>query len=190
MVGISFAVYAVVRHGGVSNSTQTAGNTFLADGTSSVLLAPAQAAGERAAPERCGQTSALSTCVEYRSAKYHFSLFYPSVLGVKTYDEGGGAMTIVFENAKLVQGFQIFVVPYSQPQVTEQRFKQDEPSGVRTNVQNIQIDGAVGAAFFSKNALGDTYEVWFIHGGYLFEVTALRQDEDELNDALRTWQFI
>ena len=74
-----------------------------------------------------------------------------------------------------LKGFQIFIVPYTGSQVTEARFKQDEPSGARTSFSDVTVDGAAGAAFDSTDvALGETREAWFIHGGYLFEVTTLK----------------
>ena len=128
---------------------------------------------------------------EYYSARYRFSLFYPEKLEVKEYDEGGGASTITFQNVAAAQGFQIFVVPYREPQVTEERFHTDVPSGVRKSVQNITIDGAAGASFYSTNlALGDTAEMWFIHGGYLFEVTTPKPLAGGLADIMQTWEFI
>jgi hypothetical protein len=45
---------------------------------------------------------------EYRNAHYHFSLLYPDSLSVKEYDEGGGAMTISFQNPQTAQGFSNF----------------------------------------------------------------------------------
>lgn len=126
----------------------------------------------------------------YASSKYGFSLLYPNSLAVHEYDEGGGAMTITLQNPQDAKGFQIFVVPYSGSQVSEARFKEDEPSGVREGVKTVSIDGASGASFYSTNlALGDTAEVWFIHGGYLYEVTTLKPLSSWLSDILATWQF-
>src|SRR3989338_5595699 len=72
--------------------------------------------------------------VEYRNERYGFRLFHPPQVAIKEYDEGEGAMTIVFEDKEVARGFQIFVVPYAGTTVTEERFKADVPSGVRTNV--------------------------------------------------------
>ena len=128
---------------------------------------------------------------EYYSAQYRFSLFYPEKLEVKEYDEGGGASTITFQNVAAAQGFQIFVVPYHDPQVSEERFHTDVPSGVRKGVQNITIDGVAGASFYSTNlSLGETAEMWFIHGGYLFEVTTPKPLAGGLADIMQTWEFI
>ena len=150
---------AVVTEGTFPITMTTAGvstTTRQTDRTEEVRVAPA---GSR----------------EYRNAAYHYSIFYPEELTVGENDEGGGAMTITFQNEKEVRGFQIFIVPYAEPQVSEARFKQDIPSGVRTDFSNITVDGVVGASFNSTNAmLGETREVWFIRDGFLYEVTTLK----------------
>lgn len=128
--------------------------------------------------------------VEYRDTQYNFSLFYPQGLAVKTYDEGGGASTFTFQNVTTAQGFQIFIVPYSGTTVSEQRFKEDEPSGVRNNSTYVFVGGVPAAAFYGNDVrLGETYEVWFIHGGYLYEVTTLKPLDTWLENVVQTWQF-
>jgi hypothetical protein len=128
---------------------------------------------------------------EYHNATYRFSLFYPQELSVSERAEGGGAMTVTFQNVDEVKGFQVFIVPFAEPQVSEARFRQDEPSGVRTNFSNITIDGAAGATFNSTDvALGETREIWFVHGGYLYEVTTLQPLEAWFDPIMSTWKFI
>jgi hypothetical protein len=127
----------------------------------------------------------------YRNERFRFELFYAQDLKMKEFDEGGGAMTITFENKQTVQGFQIFAVPFGDAQITEERFRKDEPSGVRNDMRSITIDGAPGASFYSKSAnLGDTAEVWFIHGGYLFEVTTPKVEAKWLSDVMTSWRWI
>ena len=127
---------------------------------------------------------------EYKSSQFGFSLFYPDGMAVKEFGEGGGAGTITFEDAVNARGFQIFVVPHNGTQVSEERFLKDTPSGVRKESTDIFIDGATASAFYSTHAfLGETREVWFIHGGYLFEVTTPRSGEFLLTEILPTWQF-
>ena len=128
---------------------------------------------------------------EFRNDVYHFSFFYPDSLSVHTYDEGGGAITITFQNVEDAQGFQIFVVPYRGSSISEAQFRKDVPSGVRNDVLNIMIDGALGASFYGENALlGETAEVWFIHGGYLYEITTLKPLAPWLSDIIQTWKFL
>jgi hypothetical protein len=127
---------------------------------------------------------------EYQNTTYGFSLFYPSDLSLSVSNGGGDSETIVLQDVKTVRGFQVFIVPYSGTQVTEQRFLEDEPSGVSDDLQNITVDGAAAAAFYSTDPdLGDTYEAWFIHGGYLYEVTTLKPLASWLSQIMETWQF-
>lgn len=128
---------------------------------------------------------------EYRSTAYNFSLFYPKELTVDERDEGSGASTITFQSVEKAEGFQIFIVPYSEAQVSEERFKQDIPSGIRESLSNITVDGATAAAFYSTNAaLGATREVWFVHNGFLYEVTTLKPLDVWLGAIIKSWKFI
>ena len=129
---------------------------------------------------------------EYRSDEYHFSLLYPTTLKETEHPEEGGGMTVTFEDIepKTVSGFQIFIVPFSSTQITVERLKEGDPSGVRTGLKNITVDGATGASFYSTDSiLGATAEVWFTRGGYLYEVTTFRELAPSLANILATWQF-
>ena len=128
---------------------------------------------------------------EYRNTRYGFSLQHPSELSVSTVDEGSGASTITFQNVEKGEGFQIFIVPYQAPQVSEERFKQDVPSGVRESLSDITVDGETAAAFYSTNvALGATREVWITHNGFLYEVTTLKSLDKWLGGIIQTWKFL
>ena len=127
---------------------------------------------------------------QYDSPTYHFSLFYPNSLTVQEFNEGNGAATVTFQDENTVQGFQIYIVPYAGTQVSQDRFKTDEPSGVRRGLKNVTIDGATGASFYGSDPLlGNTAEIWFIHGGYLYEVTGLESEAPWLSQIMGTWQF-
>ncbi len=129
--------------------------------------------------------------IEYRNERYRFALLYPNSLSVKAYDEGGGAMTVTFQNIKAAEGFQIFIVPYAQNQISEARFRQDEPSGIRQKPLNVSIDAVAATSFYSSNvSLGDTAEIWFLHGGYLFEVTTVKPLAPWLSAIMQNWQFL
>lgn len=127
---------------------------------------------------------------EYRSTRYNFSLFHPADLAVQEFDEGGGAQTIAFESEEGV-GFQIFIVPYTQSQITEERFRKDAPSGVMREPVEVLIDGARATLFFSEHALlGETREVWFIKNSFLFEVTTYKALDEWLAEIMATWKFL
>jgi hypothetical protein len=133
--------------------------------------------------------------LEYTNDAFGFSLVYPEDLQVSTFDEGDGASTIVFQNVGGpdggARGFQIFVVPYGAGQMHDDQPLTQELPSIRTELQEITIDGASGVAFYSATeALGDTHEIWFIHEGSLYEVTTLRVLEPWLSEIMQTWQFI
>lgn len=129
---------------------------------------------------------------EYRSDKYHFSLLYPKELEVKEYVEGDGATTFIFQNIEKEIGFQLFVLPYFEEKVSEDRFRKDISSGVRSGLTNLSFSGAVGATFYSWDTtlLAKTWELWFIQNKLLYEVTTVKQLEPWLTPILETWQFI
>jgi hypothetical protein len=77
------------------------------------------------------------------------------------------------------------------PQVSEQRFRLDNPSGVRNDLHNVTIAGATGASFCSTDPnLADTAELWFVHGGWLYEVTTLKSLDTWLSQIMATWEFL
>lgn len=129
--------------------------------------------------------------VLYQNQKYQFSFARPPEARVHTYDEGGGAITVTVEDAKQTYGFQIFVVPYAGTSITEERFRKDVLSGVRTDVANAVIDGVQAVTFKSRDmVLGGTREIWFLRNGYLYEVTALEQAVPWFMTIVGTWKFI
>lgn len=134
---------------------------------------------------------------EFKTDRFHFSILYPDDLVLKEIGEGGYGATFTFTHPKGKSGFQIFVVPYSEPQVSEEQFEKDIPSGVRTDVKDIAVDvsakggGALGASFYSvDSSLGDTFEIWFVKDGFLYEVTTVREFESWLNEVMKSWKFI
>jgi hypothetical protein len=126
----------------------------------------------------------------YDNQHYHFSVYYPPTLQLHTYDEEGGGFTAAFQNPTTNVGLEVYVTPYSGTQITEQEFKLDEPSGVMNQPTHVTIDGVQATMFFGSNSvMGDTREIWFIHGGFLYEVTTYKQLDSWLAPIMQTWQF-
>ena len=68
------------------------------------------------------------------------------------------------------------LTPYNNSQITDAQFKLDEPSGVKIDPTDVTVDGASGIEFLSSAPrLNDTREVWFIHGGFLYEVPTYKE---------------
>src|SRR5262245_4698375 len=73
----------------------------------------------------------------------------------------------------------------SGTKITEERFMMDEPSGVRNDQTETSVDGAQALAFHGFDAvMGQTYEVWFIKGDFLYEVSTYKELEPGLESDL------
>ena len=67
----------------------------------------------------------------------------------------------------------------------------DEPSGVCDDQTETSVDGALALAFHGFDAImGQTYEVWFIKGDFLYEVSTYKELEPGLNEIMSIWRFI
>ena len=128
----------------------------------------------------------------YTNPQFHFALDYPSNLKLHTYNEQGGGFTAVFQDPSTEEGFEVYVTPYSGTQITNKEFKLDEPSGVMQDPTNILVDGTQATMFYGYNpVMGDTREVWLIHGSLLYEVTTSKLDtEGNKIGIMQTWRFL
>jgi hypothetical protein len=138
--------------------------------------------------ERLPSRQLLPGGKEYRNIDYHFSLKYPGDIPPQEWDEGGHALTVAFQKNAGEEGFQIYVAPINGTKIAEDRFLMDEPSGVRKDETKTSVDGTEALAFHA--AMGQTYEVWFIKGGFIYEVSTYKELEPGLNEILSTWRFI
>ena len=139
-----------------------------------------------------GPSDTIGPLVEYTDDVFRFSVSYPAGYIVRVYaEEEDGARTITFESPDDGHAYQIFVVPYAQSAITPEQFRTDAPSGVMIDAKQTLIDGAPAKSFFGYNdAMGDTWEVWIIHDGFLFEVTTYKPLDAWLTAILQTWKFI
>lgn len=137
------------------------------------------------------QTPAPNGYVKYQNNKYSFYLYHLPDAKITEIDQGQGAMIVTIENEKKVRGMQIFIVPYWEKTISEKRFKADVPSGMRTNVESTTVGGVEAVTFNSVDAsLGATRELWFIRGGYLYEVTTFQDAGDWFAPIMQTWGFL
>ena len=183
VLGAAFLALALGAYFFLGGGAVTAPEWGNLGAASSTMARGALGTGEtRVAPE--GQK-------EFHNEQYGFSLFYPADLAVQEFDEGGGARTFVFGDQAHEKGFQIFVIPYAEEQVDRERFLKDSPSGVMQEPIDVLIDGAKGTIFFGRNSImGDTREAWFIHGGFLYEVTTYKDLDAWLGGIMQSWQWL
>ncbi len=137
------------------------------------------------------QPSLPAGFAEYRSERYGFSFFYEKEARVREFDEGEGATSITVEDEKRGHALQIYVLPYAESTISEERFRKDLPSGKRTEEEMIQIYGVPAVAFKSEvSVLGPTREVWLIRNGYLYEISVPLSMEGWLQGLLPTFRFL
>lgn len=128
--------------------------------------------------------------IEYNNEQFGFSLIIPDELIVNEFDEGGGAQTITFETENREHGFQIFIVPYYEEVITNERIAIDIPSGIVRDQVEIMIGGVRASAFHSEHPfMGETREVWFIHNNHLYEIVTYKRLDSWLAAILNTWDF-
>lgn len=128
----------------------------------------------------------------YKNPHYGFSIQYPIDFVEAEYPEGADALTVVFQKTgEDQQGFQVFVIPYPDAQISQERIKADLKGAPMKNVAEIVLPGNIRAVHFNSVApvIGDSSEVWFIHNGYLFEVTTYAALDTWLAGVLGTLQF-
>lgn len=127
----------------------------------------------------------------YKNARFGFMLEYPQELMVREFDEAGGGMTVVFQKPGEQRGFQIFLMPYAESTITEERIRADIPSGSVVQPTEVVIGDGTRALHFSSTApvIGESSEVWFIHAGFLYEVTTYAALDTWLAGILTTWKF-
>ena len=86
-------------------------------------------------------SDASATTSLFSDDLHHFTLLYPKDLDVHSYDDRGGSHTFTFEGPSPGEGFQVFIVPYTQTVITLARFKIDDPSGVMQDAATTTVDG-------------------------------------------------
>ncbi len=120
---------------------------------------------------------------------------YPQEFTPKEFVDHGPELTVVFQGGEGQPGFQIYASPIDGTQITPERFKRDEPSGVRLEPHVATVAGVQAVAFEGFDAkMGKTSEFWFIHTAkgvpFLYEVSTYKELSPWLSNILQTWQFL
>jgi len=128
---------------------------------------------------------------EYRSEFYRFQFFYPADLTLKEFDGPESTRTSTFKNQNTGAQFQLFILPYGEQKISEERLKKDLPSGIIASSTTVLIDGSNAASFYSSDqSLGKTHEVWFVGRGFLYEATTYQELGPWMDTILQSWQFL
>ncbi len=136
---------------------------------------------------------------------YKFSIEYPKLLVPTVFKEPNNGETIVFQSSqdeKTVakeerMGFQIFITPFNEEDIlTKERILNDILSVVVDDIEEVILGTKVGGRdvqaflFWSRDEkIGKTREVWFVHDGYLYEITTYAHLDSWLANILQTLNF-
>lgn len=127
-----------------------------------------------------------------------FSFRYPDGFKISsTAEELGETILVQKEGGGAKEGFQIFISEFDEPgPITGERIKIDLPEIVIEQPQDIELgirnqESGIGALiFFSQDeSFGKTREVWFVHKGFLYQVTSKAEFDNQLSQIMATWRF-
>ena len=88
-------------------------------------------------------------------------------------------------------GLQIFVTPFDEPgPITEERIREDLPEAEIYEPGLAKLDGEMSFLFYGFDEdLGETFEVWAVHKGKLFQIMSAKVDESLVEKTLDTWKW-
>ncbi|MDP2704969.1 MAG: hypothetical protein Q8O71_01050 [bacterium] len=121
-----------------------------------------------------------------------FSFIYPKDWTVGRFAEGEDGTIVIVQNPEHTNGFQVYATPFTEEDttLTPERLLNEIPDLVIEESQQINVsDGGTGITFLSDNGSGKTREVWFIHGGYLYQFSSPLSTQNILQEVLKTWKF-
>jgi len=128
----------------------------------------------------------------YENIDYGFSIEHPVELETEVVYEDNG-QTILFQKPNEQIGFQIFITEFDGKEevLTSSRILEDLESAVIDNPQEVTIGDDIRALIFwsSASGIGKTREVWFIHNGFLYEITTYARLDSWLAQILSTMKF-
>ena len=132
----------------------------------------------------------------FSHSDFRFTFSYPVGFTVSRLPQTEGGETIVVQDTKRQAGFQIHLEPFDDPdtEITAERLERDIPEMKVKDPQEVPIGGAsgrnqisTGLAWVAEDT--GTREVWFIFGGYLYQLTAPLSNDILLQRVLNTWNF-
>ncbi len=125
----------------------------------------------------------------YENGKYGFSFGHPKEFSISEFIEGDTDV-ILARDAAASSVFQVSVSPFDESgPITKERILKDIPDMRINNDKEISVGGEKALSFTSKDASEETFEIWFVHGGNLYQISAFPSFGGELDKILATWKF-
>lgn len=124
----------------------------------------------------------------YYSSEYKFFFNKPTGFRVTEIPDDTGA--VILAEGSNGESFQIFIIPFDESgPLTPSRIQKDLPQKIIENPRSGKLDGTQAVAFSSRDGTEKVFEIWFIHGGYLYQITTNASFTDGLQNILQTWKF-
>jgi|GEM_PF-890987 len=147
-----------------------------------------------ASPETIAEIAKYQFTEEYTSPVYGFSFKYPKDFTVTAVPDGTGAEAVLVQNPAKNIGVQILITKNDEPDsdMTEAAIRQNIPDLKISDFQEVLIGaGRKGLAFTSDNEAfgGASREVWFIFGGYIYQISTYAETDEFLKGLFGTWRF-
>ncbi len=137
-------------------------------------------------------TEALSDWEGYAHPSLPFAFAYPKDLTPSTFTDGE-AEIVLLKGKEPEREVQIVIRAFDEPgPLMVERIQRDIPEMVIDDPQNVLIGPAQIPAllFWSEGGSADrTREVWFIQGGYLYQITGSAEMDETLAKMMETWTF-
>ena len=123
----------------------------------------------------------------FQSFDYGFSLVVPEGITPSQFDEFGGH-TILIQNPDYQM--QIYITLFDEDiSLTQERIEYDIPDMKMENSEEIKID-SVNAVSFLSDDNGQKYrQIWFVHGGYLYQILSPASADDITNELMQVWKW-
>lgn len=127
----------------------------------------------------------------YRDDAYGFTLSYPQGYTIGKFSQGEGD-TFVIQNTEGV-GMQLVVTPFDENiTLTAERIKQDLPDLPMRDIAQTKLPSEdISAVVFksSGGGFGDSIELWFVYGGYLYQASTYLSQLTLLENVIGTLRF-
>ena len=100
-------------------------------------------------------------------------------------DEEGETILVskaAFDNFQM----QIYIMPFDEDIVlTADRIKQDIPDIKMRDAREIKVGETKGVKFVDEDQ--NTKEIWFVRGGFLYQVSSILKDEKITEEIIKSW---
>jgi hypothetical protein len=126
-----------------------------------------------------------------RHSEPTFSFSYPAEWVVTSFEDAEGE-TVLLRDRSTNGDVQLYLTPFDEAIVlTAARIKQDLPSLSVIDPLQVEIGKRVSGVYFKsvKEGIGEAQEVWFVHEGFLYQITAVKTHPKALADILASFKF-